>query len=174
MWLRSWACTMRVTRWWQRTWSCRPSPRTSTCMACGAARLQVGSARGSDALCGVGGVHPSSQRACSPGFPKALRSCEQLTEYLTVIIFTASAQHAAVNFGQVSGLDPDLRLTLRYLPRALDWVPAGEGPGLLRSVGRRCLLRGGRQLHSWNPGSTGVCVVPSMTGAPGSPMHPPL
>lgn len=30
-----------------------------------------------------------------------IRTREKLAEYLTVIIFTTSAQHAAVNFGQV-------------------------------------------------------------------------
>ncbi|XP_026707276.1 arachidonate 5-lipoxygenase [Athene cunicularia] len=34
------------------------------------------------------------------GFPKTIRTREKLAEYLTVIIFTTSAQHAAVNFGQ--------------------------------------------------------------------------
>ncbi|XP_038599732.1 polyunsaturated fatty acid 5-lipoxygenase isoform X2 [Tachyglossus aculeatus] len=34
------------------------------------------------------------------GFPKSIKTREKLSEYLTVVIFTASAQHAAVNFGQ--------------------------------------------------------------------------
>ncbi|XP_023678314.1 polyunsaturated fatty acid 5-lipoxygenase [Paramormyrops kingsleyae] len=33
-------------------------------------------------------------------FPKSLQTKEQLVEYLTVVIFTASAQHASINFGQ--------------------------------------------------------------------------
>nr|XP_010983593.2 arachidonate 5-lipoxygenase isoform X1 [Camelus dromedarius] len=34
------------------------------------------------------------------GFPKSIKTKNKLSEYLTVVIFTASAQHAAVNFGQ--------------------------------------------------------------------------
>ncbi|XP_054840938.1 polyunsaturated fatty acid 5-lipoxygenase [Eublepharis macularius] len=34
------------------------------------------------------------------GFPKTIKTREKLSEYLTVVIFTTSAQHAAVNFGQ--------------------------------------------------------------------------
>ncbi|XP_063154677.1 polyunsaturated fatty acid 5-lipoxygenase [Candoia aspera] len=34
------------------------------------------------------------------GFPKTIKTRERLSEYLTIVIFTSSAQHAAVNFGQ--------------------------------------------------------------------------
>nr|XP_033796844.1 arachidonate 5-lipoxygenase-like isoform X1 [Geotrypetes seraphini] len=34
------------------------------------------------------------------GFPECLKTQEKLIEYLTMVIFTASAQHAGVNFGQ--------------------------------------------------------------------------
>ncbi|XP_019715429.1 arachidonate 5-lipoxygenase [Hippocampus comes] len=51
-------------------------------------------------------------------FPKALKSREELIEYLTVIVFTASAQHAAVNFGQYDWCSwiPNAPSTMRKPP----------------------------------------------------------
>ncbi|XP_016117306.1 arachidonate 5-lipoxygenase-like, partial [Sinocyclocheilus grahami] len=54
----------------------------------------------------------------SDNFPKSLTSREQLVEYLTAVIFTASAQHAAVNFGQFDwyGWIPNGPSTMRKPP----------------------------------------------------------
>ncbi|XP_077585676.1 polyunsaturated fatty acid 5-lipoxygenase-like [Stigmatopora nigra] len=51
-------------------------------------------------------------------FPKSLESREELIEYLTVIVFTASAQHAAVNFGQYDWCSwiPNAPSTMRRPP----------------------------------------------------------
>ncbi|XP_068423941.1 polyunsaturated fatty acid 5-lipoxygenase-like isoform X2 [Clinocottus analis] len=51
-------------------------------------------------------------------FPKFLKSREKLIEYLTVIVFTASAQHAAVNFGQYDWCSwiPNAPSTMRRPP----------------------------------------------------------
>ncbi|XP_072247074.1 polyunsaturated fatty acid 5-lipoxygenase [Leuresthes tenuis] len=51
-------------------------------------------------------------------FPKSLKLREELIEYLTVIVFTASAQHAAVNFGQYDWCSwiPNAPSTMRRPP----------------------------------------------------------
>nr|XP_061793984.1 polyunsaturated fatty acid 5-lipoxygenase-like isoform X2 [Nerophis lumbriciformis] len=51
-------------------------------------------------------------------FPESLKSREELIEYLTVIVFTASAQHAAVNFGQYDWYSwiPNAPSTMRKPP----------------------------------------------------------
>ncbi|XP_068183028.1 polyunsaturated fatty acid 5-lipoxygenase [Antennarius striatus] len=51
-------------------------------------------------------------------FPKSVKSREELTDYLTVIVFTASAQHAAVNFGQYDWCSwiPNAPSTMRRPP----------------------------------------------------------
>ncbi|XP_075874642.1 polyunsaturated fatty acid 5-lipoxygenase [Nelusetta ayraudi] len=51
-------------------------------------------------------------------FPKSVKTREELTEYLTVVIFNASAQHAAVNFGQYDWCSwiPNAPSTMRQPP----------------------------------------------------------
>ena len=52
------------------------------------------------------------------GFPKQILTKKDLTEYCTLIMFTGSAQHASINFGQYSiyGFVPNAPLTLRLPP----------------------------------------------------------
>ncbi|TMS04843.1 Arachidonate 5-lipoxygenase [Larimichthys crocea] len=51
-------------------------------------------------------------------FPKSLKTRTELIEYLTVVVFTASAQHAAVNFGQYDWCSwiPNAPSTMRKAP----------------------------------------------------------
>ncbi|XP_068597844.1 polyunsaturated fatty acid 5-lipoxygenase-like [Brachionichthys hirsutus] len=51
-------------------------------------------------------------------FPKSAKSRKELTEYLTTIVFTSSAQHAAVNFGQYDWCSwiPNAPSTMRRPP----------------------------------------------------------
>ena len=51
-------------------------------------------------------------------FPSTISTKKELTEYCTLIIFTGSAQHASVNFGQydIFGFIPNACFTLRHPP----------------------------------------------------------
>uniref|UniRef100_A0A4W3KFC6 Arachidonate 5-lipoxygenase b, tandem duplicate 3 n=1 Tax=Callorhinchus milii TaxID=7868 RepID=A0A4W3KFC6_CALMI len=54
------------------------------------------------------------------GFPKAIKTIEKLIKYLTMIIFTTSAQHAGVNFGQLFlGSYPDEHFTEKEAKEAM-------------------------------------------------------
>ena len=57
-----------------------------------------------------------SDEGADHGFPKELFTKKDLTEYCTLIIFTGSAQHAAINFGQYDlyGFVPNAPATLRH------------------------------------------------------------
>lgn len=150
---------------------------------------------------GVGGAcesstHPGNRpqplNGSASGFPKSIKTREKLSEYLTVVIFTASAQHAAVNFGQVGkgrwalwagnhqttpdvGVGPPLFLVLQGRLQAvsvagclalLEWEKAWEATGPRPP----CRARGGL-LAEEVPTRDHGCPC-STTGAPGSPMLP--
>ena len=59
---------------------------------------------------------PGAEDGC--GFPEAITSKDMLVEYCTLIMFTGSAQHASVNFGQynIYGFAPNAPLSLRLPP----------------------------------------------------------
>ncbi|XP_040826439.1 polyunsaturated fatty acid 5-lipoxygenase isoform X4 [Ochotona curzoniae] len=75
------------------------------------------------------------------GFPESIKSREQLSEYLTVVIFTASAQHAAVNFGQYDWCSwiPNAPPTMRAPPpKAKGVVTIEQIVETLPDRGRSC------------------------------------
>ncbi|XP_058398874.1 polyunsaturated fatty acid 5-lipoxygenase isoform X3 [Diceros bicornis minor] len=75
------------------------------------------------------------------GFPKSIKTREQLCEYLTVVIFTASAQHAAVNFSQYDWCSwiPNAPPTMRAPPPTAKGVVTVEQiVDMLPDRGRSC------------------------------------
>ncbi|KAG1930260.1 polyunsaturated fatty acid 5-lipoxygenase-like [Pimephales promelas] len=80
-------------------------------------------------------------------FPESLKTREQLIEFLTVVIFTASAQHAAVNFGQYDWLSwiPNSPSTMRKPP------PAQKGQVDMKYIMESLPDRG---RSSWHLGAT--------------------
>ncbi|XP_068405044.1 polyunsaturated fatty acid 5-lipoxygenase isoform X2 [Eschrichtius robustus] len=75
------------------------------------------------------------------GFPKSIKTKEKLSEYLTVVIFTASAQHAAVNFGQYDWCSwiPNAPPTMRAPPPTVKGVVTIEQiVDMLPDRGRSC------------------------------------
>ncbi|XP_056097891.1 polyunsaturated fatty acid 5-lipoxygenase-like [Rhinichthys klamathensis goyatoka] len=76
-------------------------------------------------------------------FPDSLKTREQLVEFLTVVIFTASAQHAAVNFGQYDWFAwvPNSPSTMRKPP------PAQKGQVDMKYIMESLPDRGRSSLH---------------------------
>ncbi|XP_060142281.1 polyunsaturated fatty acid 5-lipoxygenase isoform X3 [Globicephala melas] len=75
------------------------------------------------------------------GFPESIKTKEKLSEYLTVVIFTASAQHAAVNFGQYDWYSwiPNAPPTMRAPPPKVKGVVTIEQiVDMLPDRGRSC------------------------------------
>nr|XP_058911104.1 polyunsaturated fatty acid 5-lipoxygenase isoform X3 [Kogia breviceps] len=75
------------------------------------------------------------------GFPESIQTKEKLSEYLTVVIFTASAQHAAVNFGQYDWCSwiPNAPPTMRAPPPTVKGVVTIEQiVDMLPDRGRSC------------------------------------
>ncbi|KAJ7385199.1 hypothetical protein OS493_017576 [Desmophyllum pertusum] len=70
----------------------------------------------------IGDLHdngyPARGAENSHGFPSSVTSLEQLAHILTMVIFTCSSQHAAVNFSQLDayGFQPHTPSLMRQLP----------------------------------------------------------